>query len=160
MIESSVVIESFNVNDHKIVISSDALTDAIARKLTLRLYIDGTLNDGYIIFLPSSEEIEFEDGFYIVARDGRLAESSIWACTEPIDVSVVTDIIYTGKSAGVASPLYAYDDEGGPVRSLLAVGEYTRVHVVPDGSYRYVRASALNGNAHSLSVVYRDRRRH
>lgn len=160
LIESSEVIESFNVDNHTIVINNDALTNATGRKLTLRLYINGTENDGYIIFLPRSEEIEFKDGSFVQAQSGRLGYSDIWACTEPVDISDVTDIIYTGVSAGTASPLYAYGDDGEAVRSLMVIGSYDRVHIVPDGSYRYVRASAIITLGHSLSVIYRDRRRH
>lgn len=160
LIESSEVIASFEVNRHKIVINNDALTDAVGRKLTLRLYINGVEDDGYIIFLPVSQEIEFKDGHFVLAQSGRLSSSSSWACTEPVDVSDVTDIIYTGMSAGTASPLYAYGDDGEAVRSLMVIGSYDHVHIVPDGSYRYVRASALITQDHSLSVIYRDRRRH
>lgn len=125
----------------------------------MTLTVAGIADGGYILFLPVSEDEPFSlEGSYIYSN-GTVLESSQYNATDLVSTEGVTDIVYSGLTTINAHPLAAYNESGRFVRLLLEQGNYSSVHVIPDGSYSYIRACAKTSDPYSLTLYFRDRRR-
>lgn len=140
-----------------ITVPSSALVDALSRKLRIRLYVDGAQIGGDIIFLPY-EESEPYPNLNRLTYTGELAEAKSTHTTDLIDISLVREFVVTGTQLANAV-LCLYDEQGNFVRCPLGGGSFTAVHLVPDGTYRYIRASGLDDRDRSLILYFRNRRR-
>lgn len=143
-------------NDGTIIIDSGLLTNAIDRMVRLVLYQNNTKYGGYIKFLPWSESEEWLSGDFI-NESGALKASSSYSYTDYIDISEVIDIIYSGQAVAGARAMACYDENKRFVRLLLETGTFNNVHIVPDGTYKYIRACSTTSYNKSLIVYFRTR---
>lgn len=142
----------------KITVPSETFVDAFVNRLSLRLVVDGNYNGGTISFLPRQESEHYDlKGFW---RDGGdFSESGAYSATRLISVEDVEDIVITTTTLAASRALICFDDNKNFVRVLLANGEFTNQHIVPDGSYRYIASSSYNGGQSPSLVLYFRRRR-
>lgn len=122
-------------------IPANVLLDAISRRLTIQVKSSKGVYGGYIKFLPEteSEEFTFSRGILI---DGGFWASSVYKSTDFIDVEFADDIslsVYIGVNDRCG--LYAYDADKRPVKLLVGQSDGALLHIVPDGSYKYVVAA-------------------
>lgn len=145
-----------------ITIPAEAIETAVNDRKMITLVVDGNTVGGYIIFLPQSESEAFTVSKSLSNRGVVEDDSNYWSATvELIDVTYATDIVYSGmQPSQYFAALVAYDEQGDYVRTLIAqLAQNSVVHVVPDGTYKYVRACSVTGVNASLSLVFPDRRR-
>lgn len=150
------------VVDGSMVLPSHLFEDAITNRLRLVLSIDGEVYGGYIIFLPLIESEPFDIADTYLNADGTSSRSTAYIATDYIDISFVDDIIYNGRIIYTGRIAMAgYDQEHNFVKILLDyVNNASEAkHIVPDGSYNYIRASSVNNVNYSLQIHYRSRRR-
>lgn len=140
-----------------ITVPSSELVDALSRKLRLRLVVGGEQFGGAVIFLPY-EESEPYPNTNVLTLDGKLSPATSTKTTDLIDISLVREFVVTGTQ-GSHAVLCLYDDNGNFVSCPLSRDAFTAVHFVPDGTYRYIRASGVNDHDRSLILYFRDRRR-
>lgn len=142
-----------------VTIPAETFVDAFVNRLSLRLVVDGNYNGGSISFLPRQESEPFDlRGFW--KDDGVFAETSAYSATRLISVEDVEDIVITTTTLASSRALICFDENENFVRVLLANGEFTGQHIVPDGSYRYIASSSYNkGLTPSLVLYFRRRRR-
>ena len=122
-------------------IPANVLLDAISRRLTIQVKSSKGIYGGYIKFLPEteSEEFTFSRG---ILTDGTLRSSEVYKSTDYIDVEFVDDIsarLYIAVDDRCA--LFAYDWNKQPVKLLIGEAFGDLLHIVPDGTYKYVVAS-------------------
>lgn len=142
-----------------VTIPTETFVDAYVNRLSLRLVVDGNYNGGTISFLPRQESEPYDlKGFW---RDGGIfSETGAYSATRLISVEDVEDIVITTTALASSRALICFDDNENFVRVLLANGEFTNQHIVPDGSYRYIASSSYNsGQSPSLVLYFRRRRR-
>lgn len=104
--------------------------------------------------LPVSETEEFPNSGYINIATGQRVEYEAYRCTDYISVVGVVDIACKVQSSGSACGLYCYDSEKRPVGVLVGSGNNDTVHIVPDGSYSYIRATNLANNTSGILILY------
>ena len=149
--------EYYSSVNNRITIPVTVFTDAIEQQLVITIEVGGDAVDGYIKFLPLQESIPFDQSGYI-NESGAPREATTCVRTDYVDVSLVRELVVTGRfDEANYSVLYAYDANRSPVRAL-AIKRASALHVVPDGTYTYVRASSIKSYEHSLLLYYRDRR--
>lgn len=150
------------VVDGSMVLPSHLFDDAIVNRLRLVLSIDGEIYGGYIIFLPVEESEPFDLEGTFIYDDGTNGTSSAYVATDYIDISFVDDIVYNGRVKYTGRIAMAgYDQERNFVKILLdqVTNASEAHHIVPDGSYNYIRASSVNQVNYSLQIHFRSRRR-
>lgn len=141
-----------------IVLPSGVFDRAVENRLSLVLLRSGNPYLGIISFLPVSETESYTIGEFI-RNNGSFGTTSVAARTDFISVEDVTDIVISGTS-GSAGVLVcaAYDENQEFVRSLLDGGvTYDNIHLIPDGSYRYIVACGNNNAPRSCIIYYRTR---
>lgn len=148
------------------VLPSHLFDDAIEDRLKLVLSIDGVVYGGYIMFLPKEESEPFPLIDSAINSSGLIVDAQNYVTTDLIDVTFVEDIVISCvMRRNSYNVMWAYDDEGNPLKELVKNHTtYRTSHVEPDGTYRYIRACAvyvLDGvpQNYSLELHYRSRRR-
>lgn len=144
------------------VLPSHLFDSAIERRLKLVLKIHGEVYGGYIIFLPIEESEPFPNDNTLLRSDGATASRESYVTTDYIDITFVDDIVYVGRmsrSSGIT--MGAYDGDRNFVGALIVQTPATQstYHIVPDGSYNYIRACTIDSVEYSLQVHYKTRRR-
>lgn len=138
----------------RIVVPSTAFAGGLAARLKMQLRIGGVVLPGYLIMLPESETEEFPNSGYINIATGQVYEYQAYECTDYISVIGVVDIACKVQTSGSACGLYCYDSEKRPVRVLIGSATSETVHIVPDGSYTYIRASNLVNFTSGSLILY------
>ena len=143
-------------------IPSSYFTDAIVNHAKLQLIVD-ELTQPYIIFLPVEESEPFPIENTLIRDNGILRTSedlNVYLCTELIDITFVEEFVYKGyQSRSNTSAVYGYDENGNPVIQLSSNSNRKQIiHLVPDGTYKYIRACANLGESYSLELHFRSRR--
>ena len=144
-----------------ITIPADAIATAVNDKKRISLRIGNNSVGGYIIFLPRTESEVFTEG-KALSSNGVLTDFERWSATvDFIDITYASDIVYSGRQSGSSlNALVAYDENQEFVRNLIEiVPDDSVIHVVPDGSYKYVRACGVTASDPSLMLVFPDRRK-
>lgn len=143
-----------------VTIPSTVLVNSISRKVTLQLFIDG-VTKSKIVSLPAEESEDFP-AIGGLLNDGEVGTAEHLLITDFIDVQFVDDIVYTGLLySNSYNAICAYDENRNFVKIILSkTGDSPETrHFVPDGSYKYIRASAHKNYDHSLTVHYVNRNR-
>lgn len=145
--------------DDLIEIPAEYFDDAITNKATLSLILGETVLP-YIVFLPIIESEEFIHDKRLIALDGNVIAWSNYAMTEFLDVEFVEDIVYTGMMTRSDAIIMEAADEKKQFQKVLIPSnqQVTTYHIIPDGTYRYIRACAYTGKQYSLELHYRSRR--
>lgn len=157
LIVDGVVVYTAAAAGRSITVPSSELVDAISRKLRLQLVVGGEQFGGDVIFLPYEESEPYPNP-NLLTVGGSLAPASATKTTDLIDISLVREFVVTGTQASNAV-LCLYDENGDFVSCPLSRDTFTAVHFVPDGTYRYIRASGVNDHDRSLILYFRNRRR-
>lgn len=147
-----------------ITVPAEAIETAVNDRKMITLVVDGNTVGGYIIFLPKTESEPFSVLETILMRDGLTVSFSLTNCTDFVDVTYATDIVYTGRLVGnedLYAAMVAYDENYELVKVLIGlVSANSTIHVVPDGTYKYIKAcSATSSSGLSLQLIFPDRRR-
>lgn len=148
--------EEFVSFENTIFVPADVFNDALVKRLILRLFVAGNESGGYIIMLPVQESETFSLGSAI-KPDGSLVNASATKSTRLVSVVGVTDMVLTAtQSSYNYLVMAAYDADGNFIRSLVGNGSYDNLHVVPDGSYTFIRASGSNDSPRSLIMYFEE----
>lgn len=150
------VVDSIAQSGGLITLPAALFDNAFDDRVSIELLRDGAAYLGKISFLPSSVSVEFDLNGYLDTT-GNFVSSTRSVCTDFVSVEDVTDIVVSGRNNAIASCLVAYDINKQVVSVLLASGTYNGAHIVPDGSYSYIRAGSLKDNDHSLELYFRRR---
>jgi len=151
------------VVDGSMVLPSHLFEDAIDNRLKLVLKIRGEVYGGYIIFLPAEESEPFPN-IGAISLDGSLDDSvDTSRYTDLIDVTMVREFVYSGRSSSSRASIAGYDSDGNFVKVILQGSSTIRrdIHIVPDGSFTHIRAASgpYPSNPGELILYYRSRRR-
>ena len=153
ILQNDTVVETIEAVNDIITINEDYISDALSRKIFLRLFNGDGQYGGDIKFLPENETETWIDNQYI-NENGDVNSSGSYSVTDFVDIRDVTDIVFTGQAYATARAIAAYDDNQEFVKLLLTTGSFTNVHIEPDGTYRFIRAcSTISGNK-SLVIYY------
>lgn len=143
-----------------ITIPAEDFTDAITNHAKLTVLRGLNNYGGSITFLPEQES----EPFPITGAlnlDGTIDDTvTTLRCTELVDVSLVTEMVYSGRCNKNRGCVVGYDENGDFAKLLLrGTGEYqSNVHIVYDGTYKFVRACySIAATAGSLFVYFRNR---
>ena len=147
-----------------ITVPAEAIETAVNDRKMITLVVDGNTVGGYIIFLPKTESEPFSVIDTILKSDGLTEPFSSTNCTDFVDVTYATDIVYTGRLGGGDdhyAAMVAYDENYELVKTLISlVSAESTIHVVPDGTYKYIKACSSKSVANSsLQLIFPDRRR-
>lgn len=150
------VVNTIAQNDGLITLPAALFDNAFDNRISLVLLRDSAAYLGKISFLPSSVSVPFVLKGYL-GPTGDFIERPFGAsrCTDFVSVEDVTDIVATGTTGVNARCLVAYDENKTFKSVILGSGVFDHVHVIPDGSYAYVRC--CSGTDHSLELYYRRR---
>lgn len=149
------------VVDGSMLLPSNLFDNAIDRRMKLVLKIRGVVYGGYIIFLPVEESEPFNIESFAIYNDGSLRAQSAYDATDFIDISMVDDIVYSGRMMlNNYMAIAAYDENYVYVKPLLLNPSVPDIHhYTPDGTYTYIRACAARNYTHNLQIHFRSRRR-
>lgn len=150
------VVDTIAQSGGLITLPAPLFDNAFDNRISLVLLRDSAAYLGKISFLPSSISVPFDRKGYLDAN-GNFVSSNGSRCTDFVSVEDVTDIVVTGKAATIARCLVAYDENKAFKSVILGSGDFDHVHIIPDGSYAYVRCTSANSADHSLEVYYRRR---
>lgn len=141
-----------------IVIPQAVFDDALTNRSKLTLTVAGVQTGGYIQFLPRSESEDYPFNKYININ-GQAIDSAFSVCTDYVSIDGVVEMVVTADCRENVNCLAAYDGDKNFIRIILGEGTFDSVHVIPDGSYSFVRSCSINSSDHSLMLYFRDRRR-
>lgn len=150
------IVDTIGQSNGLITVPAEFFADAFDNRVSLTLLRDSTEYLGKISFLPSTISVPFDLNGYLNAT-GDFVSSNLSRCTDFVSVEDVTDIIVTGNTGNLARCLVAYDENKAFVRVILGTGDFNHIHIVPDGSYDYVRSTSRSSVNHSLEIHYRRR---
>ena len=141
--------------DGRITVPLSAFANAQERRLEMWIRINGVRIPGYILSLPTSESESFSiEGAAINKETGLLLINQNYSCTDFVSVRGVRDIALSVQAAGLACALYGYNENKEPIGPIVETGARPGIHVVPDGSYEYVRASNLVTVTDAYFILY------
>lgn len=151
------IVETVNAVNGLITIPASLTAHAFDNRISLVLVKNNVPYLGVISFLPRSESAIYNYNGFLTAN-GRFSSSLIAACTDFESVEDIVDIVVSGTTRNTARCLVAYDMNKQFVSVLLSTGTFSGAHIVPDGSYSYVRACSLKNSDYSLELYFRRRR--
>lgn len=140
-----------------VTIPAEALVDAASRRLIMRIVSSKGQYGGTLAFLPVDESEQFLQEGGVDKSTGSVMPSDSYENTGFVDVQFVSDItLHTFVESVNYCALYAYDENYNPVRVILDSNNGKGdLHVIPDGSYRYVIASNNPAGAVARMILHR-----
>lgn len=146
----------YGATDKRITIPAADFTDAITNhaKITIRSGFDDY--GGSITFLPVQESEPFPVVGALNKNGGIDVALERVRCTELVDVSLATEMVYSGRTLSSRASVVGYDENGNFAKLLLSGTDAyeDNIHIVYDGSYKFVRASYSTTYAEGSLIVY------
>lgn len=150
------IVDSLPMVNNNITIPLEDIEDAQLKRLEIILKVDETAFGGKILFLPETESEQYNFiGF--IRSDGSKSTDDYYRTTDYINVIGATDISVKGiVTVEGAKMLYAYDEQLQPVKPLVGSSNssVTPHHVVPDGTYTFIRACGYRSYDKSLLITF------
>ena len=147
-----------------ITIPAADIENAISRRQVITLKVGSNSIGGYIKFLPPTSRIQFNDSG-ILKSDGSVMATGYEVVTDYTDIRGASDLTYSGRISTANPENFAsvcgYDENRNFVKVVVPAMIATPpavVHVVPDGTYVYVRACKGTSAEGYLEVTFPDRR--
>lgn len=140
-----------------VTIPAEALVDAASRRLIMRIVSSKGQYGGTLAFLTEDESEQFLQVGAVSKSNGSILPLEQYQNTGFIDVQFVTDItLRCYVVSEFVCALYGYDENYNPVRVIVDNSDGGGdLHIVPDGSYRYVIASDRTGVLSAKMILHR-----
>lgn len=140
-----------------VTIPAEALVDAASRRLVIRIVSSKGQYGGTLAFLPEDESEQFLQVGAVNKSTGRIEQWESYRNTGFVDVQFVSDItLHSYVVSDFVCALYGYDDNYDPVRVIVEKTDgVSDLHIIPDGSYRYVIATNNPAGTVARMILHR-----